>query len=306
MPRLPGRKPPPEHWPLELYSPSGRNSRDFFVLGRNVQYDEAFAKTNPETYTSPTSYFTHVLHYTDHVKDKTYRVSDRLLDTWWSESRQLAYTAGFPRGVFEADLTGIREVVLEDHNGAFVGLWGTGENHIFACGFEPFVLYRRFGVWENVPLPQLTTEHLHDVHGASEDDVYFVGGRGTILHFDGRVASVLETPTTLNLFSIQPLSGGYYCIGGVGGILLLGNRKGWRVVPTNVEEDLFSLAHFQGRVFYATLQGLYAFDGRISPQLVLDIPLDAAEPLGDAMLLKHETNAWLFDGINLLPLDTLL
>jgi hypothetical protein len=306
MPRLPSRKLPVDHWPLQLSAARGRGPQDFYVLGRSGEYDEAFSATNPETYISPTSYFTHVLHFTDHVRDRAYRVSDRLLDMWWSESRQLVYAAGFPRGVFEADLEGIRELVLDDHNGTFVGLWGTGEEHLFACGFKPFVLYRRFGAWQSLELPRLKTEHLHDVHGSSENDVYFVGGHGTILHFDGHAVSVLEPPTTRNLLSIAPLGRSHYCIGGLGGILLVGNRQGWRIVQTNVEDDLYSLAPFRGQVFYGTIQGLYAFDGRMPPTLVLDMPLDSVSPLGDAVLLSHETGAWLYDGTQVIPIDTVI
>jgi hypothetical protein len=304
MPRLPDRKPPRATWPQQLYSSCGRGRRDFYVLGRNTDYDEAFDSANPETYISPTSYYTQVIHYVDYRREAAYRVPDRLLDMWWSSTRRIAYTAGFPRAVFEVDEKEIRELVLDAHNGAFIGLWGVGEEHVFACGVRPFVLYRRFGAWQEISLPPLRTEHLHDIYGSAENDVYVVGGGGTILYFDGQRIAVLETPTTRNLLSIAPLGGGYYCAGGAGGILLVGNRRGWRLVPSPVEEDLLSLAQFDGKVFFGTEQGLYMFDGRSGPTRVLDMPLDGAEPLGDGVLVTHETEAWVYDGSELTPLDT--
>ena len=75
-------------------------------------------------------------------------------------------------------------------------------------------------------------------------------------------------------------------------------------MPSQVEDDLLHLANFEDRVYYATLDGLFAFDGVQPPQRVLDLPCDAVSSLGDALLVAHETHAWLYDGGPLVPLDT--
>lgn len=282
----------------------GRGRDDFYALGHNRDFDAAFEATNPMTVLSPTSRFTHVVHFTNAVADRAERVPDRLLQTWWSPTRQLAYAVGFPRGVFEIDAGGIGEVVLDTHCGTFFGLWGTGEDLLFACGYGPFAIRRRAGRWSELALPPLPTRQLHAVGGSSDTDVLFVGGQGVILHFDGAVVSSLEVPTTRNLVSIAPLGRDRFCVGGLGGTLLYGNRKGWRLVPSRVEDDLLHLANFQGRVYYASLDGLFAFDGVQPPQRMLDLPCDAVSSLGDALLVAHETRAWLYDGAVPLPLDT--
>ena len=304
MPHLPPPTPPPLRWPMALSAACGRGRADFYALGHNRDFDATFEATNPMTLLSPTSRFTHIVHFTNAGADRVERVPDRLLQTWWSPTRQLAYAVGFPRGVFEIDAGGVGEVILDAHRGTFFGLWGTRDEVLFACGFGPFAMRRRAGRWSELALPTLPTRQLHAVCGSAETDLLFVGGQGVILHYDGSVVTVLEVPTTRNLVSITPLGRDRYCVGGLGGTLLYGNRKGWRLVPSQVEDDLLHLANFEDRIYYATLDGLFAFDGVQPPQRVLDLPCDAVSSLGDALLVAHETHAWLYDGGPLVPLDT--
>ena len=289
---------------MALSAACGPGRGDFYALGHSRDFDAAFEATNPMTPLSPTSRFTHVVHFTNGVRDRVDRVPDRLLRTWWSPTRQIAYAVGFPRGVFEIDAGGVGEVILDDHVGTFFGLWGTGDAVLFACGFGPFALQRRGVGWRKLALPELPTRQLHAVCGAAETDVLFVGGQGVILHFDGTAVVRLEVPTTRNLLSIAAVGRGRYGVGGAGGTLLYGNRKGWRLVPSRIEDDVLHLASFQDRVYYASLDGLYAFDGVQPPQRVLDLPCDAVASLGDALLVAHETRAWLYDGGVPVQLDT--
>lgn len=289
---------------MALSAACGCGRGDFYALGHNRHFDAAFEAINPMTPLSPTSRFTHVVHFANGVSDRVERVPDRLLQTWWSVTRHLAYAVGFPRGVFEIDAGGVGEVILDDHAGTFFGLWGTGDDVLFACGFRPFALQRRGGRWRELALPELPTRRLHAVCGTDERDVLFVGAQGVILHFDGTSVVMLEAPTTRNLLSIAALGSQRYCIGGAGGTLLYGNSKGWRVMPSRVEDDLMHLATFHAQVYYPSLDGLFMFDGMQPPQRVLDLPCDAVSSLGDALLVVHETSAWLYDGGAPVRLDT--
>jgi hypothetical protein len=304
MPHLPSPKPPPAAWPLTLSAACGNGKNDFYALGHSSEFDAAFEATNARTLVSPLSRFTHVLHFKNGRRNRVDCVPDRLLRTWWSRDRQIAYAVGFPRAVFEIGSAGIDEVILDAHEGVFFGLWGTAGDELFACGFRPFALRRHAGRWHDLALSTLPTDRLHAVGGGDAANVFFVGGQGTILHFDGTALKPLEVPTTRDLLSVAALGGGRFCVGGAGGILLYGNRAGWRIVASRVDEDILHLASFRDRVYYATLDGLYAFDGMQAPRLVLDLPCDSVSSLGDAVVIAHESRAWLYDGAELVALDT--
>jgi hypothetical protein len=144
------------------------------------------------------------------------------------------------------------------------------------------------------------------VAGFTERDVYFAGDKGVVLHFDGQRLSLLEKVTTRNLRAAARLDDDRLCIGGHGGVLLFGNHKGFRLIPTGTDEDIVSLAHFQGQVVYPTPDGIYAFDGKKRPVLLLDQPAEWVSGLGDALLVREADEAWLYDGQNLTSLDTII
>jgi len=304
MPKL-KKKTIPSHWPLQLAAAAGKNSKDFFVLCYSSEYDEQYERTNPQTFQSPTSHFTHILHFKNCVRENVFRVPDRLLDIWWSSAGK-AYAVGFPRGVFEIDSSGCREIVLKDHEGTFTGIWGVNEDNIFTCGFKPFALYRKYGSWHSLTLPENTSIHLQAVVGFHERDIYFAGSDGMILYFDGKHVRRLETPTTFNLYSLALLDDKTLCVGGVAGIFLYGNKDGWRSVNSNTEANLYSLARFNGQVCYATNEGVWTFDGKHNPTLLIDMPGEWVSSIGDAILLRNGNNSWIFDGTKLTKLDNVL
>lgn len=304
MPHLPRRPRPPAHWPLQLWKCDGASSSDFYALGNSTEYDEAFGGTNPVTYESPTGRFTHVLHYLGGRIARVYLVPDWLTTLWWSRDAGKGYAAGFPRAIFEFDAKGISELIFDGHEGTFFALWGTDEADLFACGHLPFALHRKSGVWQQLALPSDCSEELHAIGGASATEVYFVGGEGTMLCFDGRGVRRLKVDTTRHLYSIAPLGVGVFCVGGASGLLLMGNRRGFRVVPSGCDDNIESMAHFNGSVYYVSEDSLHQFDGRSAPRTVLRQPLESVASLGDALLLQNGTEAWLYDGQQLSPLPT--
>ena len=302
MPKL-REKVNPVKWHMTLEAAAGPGINDFLVLSENNEYNELFGWKNPDTFQSPTSYYTHILHYKDKVLCEKYRVPDLLVGIWFSAIGK-TYACGFPRSVFEVDATGLQEVVFKGHRGSCSSIWGLNEDHLFVCGFAPFIMYRQFGSWQYLVLPEDTPDDLYGVVGLNERDVYFVGGEGTILHFDGKQVRRLETPTTDRLLSIAVLSNKHVCVGGVSGMLLQGNQYGWRIVPTETEAELDSLAHFQSSVCFASPEGVWIYDGYQSPKLLLEMPAEWVSGLSDGILLRDGVNAWLYDGRSLEKLDT--
>jgi hypothetical protein len=73
------------------------------------------------------------------------------------------------------------------------GLWGFGENDVWAVGAQGAIRHWVGGeAWVVVPSP--VTEDLHAVWGSRPDDVWAVGDDGVALHWDGKAWSVAPTP----------------------------------------------------------------------------------------------------------------
>ena len=301
---LPRRAPQtPGPFLAELGSAAGPSVRDFYVLAHSSEYDEVFEHTNPPTFQSPTSRFTHVFHYRDGVRDQVHRVNDRLLTLWQSPTGE-TLAAGFPRGIFVISSSGVSEIVFKGHAGVFTGIWGPSSDHVFACGMvPPFVLHRLHGQWQPLPLPASSATVLRGVSGVGAADVYVVGNAGTILHYDGRDLAVLEVPTTRELARIAPL-GKNVCVAGDEGVLLFGSVNGWRQIPSGTDETLDGLAAWQGHVFFGTSDGVWRFDGASKPTIELKKSAARVQGFADGLLVVNGADAWLWDGTTLTPLDT--
>lgn len=304
MPTLPPRRPRATRWPLQIGPAAGLGAHDFFALGMSTEYDEAYGSTNPDTFDSPTSRFTHLLHYVGGQIAHVDRVPDWLTDLWWSKASGQGLAVGFPRSVFEFDAQSLHEQPLQGHDGSFFAIQGLDDLDVYACGYKPFALHRHAGTWHPIALPRHCHPQLHDVWAFNPQEVYFVGGEGTVLHYDGQRCVSLEVPTTRHLYAVAPLGEDRLCIGGAAGLLMMGNRHGLRVVPSGVDDNIETLAHLGGKVYFVSEQALHAFDGQTTPVPVLPQPFDSVYSLGDALLLQEGTDAWLYDGRQLTPLPT--
>ncbi len=78
-------------------------------------------------------------------------------------------------GSWKAEHTGITRDLF--------GMWGLGDQHLWAVGADGLIAHRRAGGW----FPQFspTDETLRGVHGVGEEFALAVGDKGTIVVFDG-------------------------------------------------------------------------------------------------------------------------
>jgi hypothetical protein len=292
---------PPKKWPLLTGFAAGQNSKNFFLFGYSPDYNEYVARRNP-----PTEEYTHILHFRDLKQHRVCRIPDKLSKMWWNQVDSV-YAVGAPEEMVEIRHSGCTGVAMEGLTGVFTAIWGTGEDHIFACGmFNTFILYRRLGIWQQLPLPEGMNLALHHIVGFNERDVYFVGQNGVVLHFDGSNLQSLEIPTTRTLLSASLFDHKNLCISGYGGTLLFGNKEGWRLIPAETEEPILSIALFRKNICFPTEEGVWAFDGKRAPTLLLDQPAGWVNSLGDAITLSDEISTWLFNGEKLIKLDTIL
>jgi hypothetical protein len=300
MPILKPKSPPPRSWRLVFGSAAGKSSKDFYVLAYNPVLDELENKRN-----SSHEEYTHILYFKD-SKRSLVGTSKQRIDEIWISPTGHAYAVGSASGVIEASPTSCSEVSLDNLPGVLNAIWGVNDEHIFACGvYSPFMLYRQHGVWQEIALPN-DTPQLRAISGLDEHNVYIVGDNGYILYFDGQSVQKLDSPTTRHFTSVVALNDSHLCIGGYFGILLFGNKKGWRIVPSKTEEPLLNLAHFKNEVCYCSPDGVWSFDGINSPKLLLEQTGRWVNSLHDSIMIVDGYDAWLFDGAILTSLDTQL
>ncbi|MEN0063132.1 MAG: vanadium-dependent haloperoxidase [Myxococcota bacterium] len=119
------------------------------------------------------------------------------------------------------------------------GLWGPSSSDVWAvggfAGRAAFVWRYDGTAWTEVDLPDdiPTTPagelpSLFKVWGRSANDVWIVGGLGTVLHWNGEVLSVVPSGTTADLFTVTGNDDEVVAVGGGGqGVVIRGGRDGF-------------------------------------------------------------------------------
>lgn len=187
MPNVRPKSPPGSAFPAVLGAARGKVS-DFWALAYCSELDEQERRRNPDHET-----FTFILRYQDAKKVSVVRVPRRL-DAIYLQRDGTLLVAGDTRGYLQLTPAGLSEVALPSVTGAFACFWGLSDQHVFAAGSAPpFALYRQHGQWNALILPP-DTEDLQAINGHSETDVYFVGKRGQVLHFDGKLVTRVKAP----------------------------------------------------------------------------------------------------------------
>ena len=297
MPVVKPKAPPPTTWDLHLTAAVGTH-QDFYILGMCPDLDDDEKDRNIDH-----GEFTHVLRYQGRQRTLIERVAVRI-NRLYQPKQGPILGVGEPLGYLEIDPSGVTEVGLPHVPGTFTGIWGAGPDHVFACGAHaPFIYYRKQGHWQTIPLPQGTTQ-IQEVWGLRESEVYFVGDAGQILLWDGRLLQRLQVPTTRYLTGIAPLDDRTLCVCGYQGTLLMGNRTGWRIVPTHVDDNLLAIAALNGQVYYGADDVVWAFDGSQLPVQAIAAPAHYITGLEDGLVLSFAEESRLYHAGQLTDLDT--
>jgi hypothetical protein len=131
---------------------------------------------------------------------------------------------------------------------------------------------------------------LNSIDGTAADDIYAVGDRGLILHYDGSHWTDTGSPTNCSLERVRSVSKDEVYVCGAKGTFLRGSRKGWELLGDidRFEDDLWSLEWFQNKVYLATSTQLLVWDGKgiVSVDTGLDCPVNPHS------LTSTETTLW--------------
>lgn len=161
-------------------------------------------------------------------------------DLWWVhlDGSDAAWMAGAGGRVIRHDRGAgtFTEEVLDADETLF-GIWSGGDGTAWAVGGDLTVgaggarLWRLDGTWSLQTLPAALSDTLalYKVWGAADDDVWFCGTDGAMIHWNGAALEAVDAGTTRTLFTVNGTgTDTAYAVGGFGnGALVEWNGSAW-------------------------------------------------------------------------------
>jgi hypothetical protein len=102
----------------------------------------------------------------------------------------------------------------------------------------------------------------NSVGGTGPSDIYAVGYKGEIWHYDSQVWEQQSSPTNITLTCLICAADGVVYVAGLSGMLLVGKAGLWEVIPqTKTKDNFWGIADFRGHVYVASQSGLFRIVG---------------------------------------------
>ena len=131
------------------------------------------------------------------------------------------------------------------------------DGELFACGHRRQVYRRSSNKWtmiskEIVDSRQRAPGGFESIDGFATDDLYAVGRKGEIWHYDGKAWTRCDSPTNQHLADVRCIDGKVWVCGDHG-IILCGDKNSWKVVwdADEPSENWWSIEGFQGSIYVA-------------------------------------------------------
>ncbi|MGO9599189.1 MAG: hypothetical protein ACLP7Q_14470 [Isosphaeraceae bacterium] len=180
------------------------------------------------------------------------------------------------------------------------------EESVYACGQSSQVYVLGSGRWKHLDdgIRQRGGSTFEDIDGTGPDDIYAVGWKGTICHYDGKRWARLDSPTNQHLSNVRCVSREEVYVCGKSGSLFCGNADGWQFVgDPDFTESFWGMTVFEEQLFLAHNLGLMKHDGNELVPLAVDIGktlschrLHGADGVlwsfGEKELLRFDGAAW--------------
>jgi hypothetical protein len=148
------------------------------------------------------------------------------------------------------------------------GIWGASAAsglQAVAVGANGTVLHLVDGAWVDKTDKAITAAHLRRAWGSGPSDVFVVGDKGTILHFDGTSWSVQASNVTTNLTDVWGRSDSEVYAVGASSTLLQYDGSRWSRVDTKLSDYFRSVIGVGARELYigSNSSKAHHFDGQI-------------------------------------------
>ncbi len=140
---------------------------------------------------------------------------------------------------------------------------GVVDGLAYACGMNRQVFRRdEDGAWIAMHAPgSQETSGFEAIDGFDSDEIYAVGWRGEIWLWHAGSWTACPPQVEVVLTGVCCAGDGQVYACGQDGTLLIGRRGDWRrVEPSGLAVDIWDVHWFDGRIYLATMDGLYTYD----------------------------------------------
>ena len=112
---------------------------------------------------------------------------------------------------------------------------------------------------------------LHAIDGFDSNDIYAVGSKGRMSHFDGRGWSEIASPTNITLTNVVCATDGFVYVVGHGGIILQGREDAWEIIENDVSsDDIWGISYFKGELYFASFSSVFHLSDLGIKEVILD------------------------------------
>ena len=166
---------------------------------------------------------------------------------------------------------------------------------VYATGMRRQVYRRMSGTWTAIDAGVLYQGSAIDVGfealaGFGGDELYAVGTNGAMWSCLEQSWLEIHSPTNVHLHSLCCAADGKVYAGGRKGLMVVGRGQGWSVELSGLDETIWDLHWFGGKLFMLTRLGIYAYeDGE--PRLVMPQEEAGSEFV---RLASSSTELWAF------------
>lgn len=178
---------------------------------------------------------------------------------WWLLSKRGVIVCIRPSGISE-------EVIPLSGTGhgryGYLNKIVTINEDLYVCGYRRQVYRRANNIWKPIDNDIRASLSIRGVgffsmDGTGANNIYAVGRKGEVFHFDGKRWTNCDVPTNVALESVKCDSSEMTYICGGKGTILYGNRNSWNVVQYPDFDDTFwSVTVFKGIPYFAHMGGI--------------------------------------------------
>jgi hypothetical protein len=171
---------------------------------------------------------------------------------------------------------------------------------LYVCGHRHQV-YKRIGNdWRLISREILRSDqpavgyNLNAMDGIAPDNIYAVGDRGLVFHYDGQTWKDIDSPTNVSLEQILYISEHEMYVCGAQGTVMTGSGGTWRIIDhDSFTANIWGMAYFGGSIFLATPNNIFEWNGTDMLDATPDVGFDGHFN----RLSASETHLWAI-GIN--------
>jgi hypothetical protein len=158
----------------------------------------------------------------------------------------LLFLAGLPASAEQAFWSDMESGTTSD----LYGIWGTGEDNVFAAGKSGTVLHYNGSSWS--PMASSVTADLYAIWGSDGNNIFAAGKSGAIINYDGSSWAPVVSGTTSDLYAIWGADSTHIFSVGKSGTIIRYDGSSWTPMASGTTVDLYAIWGADSTHIFAT------------------------------------------------------